>query len=59
MSTSVRSRERGRENSRQTLLSAEPGAGLDPMAMRSQRELKPRVRSLTNCATQGPPDKDF
>ena len=47
-------RGRGRENLNQTLLSAEPDSGLDPMTLRSGPELKPRVRCLTNCATQAP-----
>ena len=45
---------RGRENPKQTALSAEPDAGLHPTTLRSQSELKSRIGCLTDWATQVP-----
>jgi len=49
-------RERERETLADSVLSAEPGMGLDLGILRSGPELKPRVRHLTDFATQ-PPSK--
>ena len=46
--------QRKRENCRQTLLSVEPNAGLNPRTLRSWPEAKPRVGRSTNCATHMP-----
>ena len=41
-------REREKENPKQTVLGAEPDAGLDPLTLRAGPELKPRVRRSTD-----------
>lgn len=47
-------RERGRGSQADSTLSTEPCMVLDLTNLRSQYELKPRVRHLTDCATQAP-----
>ena len=47
--------EREKEPEADSTLTMEPNTGLDLMTLKSWPELKPRVRSLTNCATQVPP----
>ena len=49
-----RARGRGRETQADSLLSMETDTGLDPMVLRSQPQLKPRVGCSINCATQAP-----
>ena len=44
----------GAESPKQTLLNAEPDAGLDYTTLRSLPEPKPRVWHLNNSATQAP-----
>jgi len=43
-----------RESQADSTLNTEPDAGLDPGILRSLPEPKPRIRLLTNCATQAP-----
>jgi len=47
-----REQEGGRETQADSVLSTEPNAGLSFITLRSQPEPKPRVRCLTDCATQ-------
>lgn len=49
----------GRGSPTHTALSAQSDTGLDPMTLRSQPKLKPRVRHLTDCATKVPPSFFF
>ena len=46
--------EKERETQADSALSTEPNSGLNLRTLRSQPELKPRVRCLTNSATQVP-----
>ena len=52
-------RRRKRESQANSVLSAEPSAGLDLLPLTSQPELKPRVRGLTNYAIQASHDPVF
>ena len=54
MHTSRRGRWKEGETQADAPLSAEPHAGPDPTTLRSQPELKSRVRHLTDCTTQVP-----
>ena len=47
-------RDRGRERISDSMLSTGPEAELSLTTLRSQPELKPRVRCSTDCATQVP-----
>ena len=47
--------QRERESQADSILSAEPDAGLNLMTLRSWPEPKPRVGRLTDCVTQVPP----
>ena len=46
--------EEGEQVLSRLLLSTEPKVGLDLITLRSQPELKPRVRCSTNCTIQAP-----